>query len=176
MALQGSIRSQHQRQPNDTFPQPRACGGCNQNCQWCERQIDPRSCGRCESLCQRPGRHGGWAGQRPAEFEIQILWDIRTWHRRHLFLNGNEDERGKDQKLRLRNFGARHGRIGTGAVVKNRKRPSGVEGGKGTCYQWKEKGQCSKETDAVSGMRVTIVPKKPNHAAATPSESSFSRG
>ena len=28
--------------------------------------------------------------------------------------------------------------------IKNRKGMSGVEGGKGICYQWKEKGQCSK--------------------------------
>ena len=53
-------------------------------------------------------------------------------------------KRSIDQKLRLRNFDARHGRIETGAVVKHRKGLSGVEGGKGTCYQWKEKGQCSK--------------------------------
>ena len=52
--------------------------------------------------------------------------------------------RSIDQKLRLRNFDARHERIETGAVVKNRKGLSGVEGGKGLCYQWKEKGQCSK--------------------------------
>ena len=52
-------------------------------------------------------------------------------------------KRSIDQKLRLRNFDARHGRIETGAVVKSRKGMSGVEGGKGTCYQWKEKGQCS---------------------------------
>ena len=44
-----------------------------------------------------------------------------------------------DQKLRLRNFGTRHGKIDTGAVVKNRNRTIGVEGGKGICYQWKEK-------------------------------------
>ena len=37
-----------------------------------------------------------------------------------------------DQKLRLRNFDARHGRIETGAVVKNRKGMSSVDGGKGT--------------------------------------------
>ena len=48
-----------------------------------------------------------------------------------------------DQKLRLRNIDARHGRIETGAVVKNRQGMSGVDGGKGTCYQWK-KSQCSK--------------------------------
>ena len=48
-------------------------------------------------------------------------------------------KRSTDQKLRLRNFDARHWRIETGAVVKNRKGLSGVEGGKGTCYQWKEK-------------------------------------
>ena len=53
-------------------------------------------------------------------------------------------KRSMGQKLRLRNFDARHGRLETGAVVKNRTGLSGVEGGKGTCYQWKEKGQCSK--------------------------------
>ena len=53
-------------------------------------------------------------------------------------------KRSIDQKPRLRNFDARHGRIETGAVVKSRKGLSGVEEGKGTCYQWKEKLQCSK--------------------------------
>ena len=53
-------------------------------------------------------------------------------------------KRRKDQKLRLRNFDARHGRIETGAAVKNRKGMSGVEGGKGIWCQWKEKGQRSK--------------------------------
>ena len=52
-------------------------------------------------------------------------------------------KRSIDQKLRLRNFDARHERIESGAVVKNRKGVCGVEGGKGMCYQWKEKGQCS---------------------------------
>ena len=51
-------------------------------------------------------------------------------------------KRSIDQKLRLRNFDARHGKIETGAVVKSRKGSSGVEIGKGICYQWKEKGQC----------------------------------
>ena len=36
-------------------------------------------------------------------------------------------KRSIDQKLRLRNFDARHGRIKTGAVVKNRKGVRGVE-------------------------------------------------
>ena len=49
-----------------------------------------------------------------------------------------------DQKLRLRNFDARHGRFELGAVVQNRMGMSGVEGGKGVCHQWREKGQCSK--------------------------------
>ena len=52
--------------------------------------------------------------------------------------------RSLDQKLRLRNFDGKLGKIETGAVVKNRKGLSGIEGGKGTCYQWTEKGQCSK--------------------------------
>ena len=46
-----------------------------------------------------------------------------------------------DQKLRFRNFEAGHGRIESGA--KSRKGLIGVEGGKGICHQWKEKGQCS---------------------------------
>ena len=52
--------------------------------------------------------------------------------------------RSIDQKLRLRNFDARHGRIESGSVVKSRKGSIGDEGGKGICYHWKEKGQCSK--------------------------------
>ena len=44
-------------------------------------------------------------------------------------------KRSVDQKLRLRNFDAGH----WSRIV----RRSGVEGRKGTCYQWKEKGQCS---------------------------------
>ena len=39
-----------------------------------------------------------------------------------------------DQKLRLRNFDARNGKIETGTVIKNRKGLSGVEGGKDVCY------------------------------------------
>ena len=53
-------------------------------------------------------------------------------------------KRRKDQILRVRNFDARHGRIETGAVLKNRKGLICVEGGKGICGQWKEKGHCSK--------------------------------
>ena len=52
-------------------------------------------------------------------------------------------KRSFDQKLRLRNFDTRHGNIESGAVKKSRKGLSGVEGGKGICHQWKEKGQCS---------------------------------
>ena len=54
-------------------------------------------------------------------------------------------KRSIDQKLRLRNFDARNEKIETGAVVMNRMESSGIErGGKGTCYQWKEKGQRSR--------------------------------
>ena len=85
-------------------------------------------------------------------------------------------KRSIDQKLRLRNFDARHGRIETGAVVKSRKGLSGVEGGKGTCHQWKEKGQCSKG-DRCSVRHVSNDrAQKPEHKAATPSEPSMSRG
>ena len=51
-------------------------------------------------------------------------------------------KRSMDQKLRLRNFGARNERIETGAVVTNRRGQRGVERGRGECHQWKAKGQC----------------------------------
>ena len=80
------------------------------------------------------------------------------------------EKRRKDQKLRLRNFDARHGRIETGAVIKNRKEKSGVEGGKGTCYQWKEKAQCSKGDQCSFSHESKDRAQKPEHTAATPSE------
>ena len=52
--------------------------------------------------------------------------------------------RSIDQKLRLPNFDARNEKIETGAVVTSPKRLGGIEKGKGMCYQWKAKGQCSK--------------------------------
>ena len=67
-------------------------------------------------------------------------------------------KRSKDQKLRLRNFDARHEKIEAGALVKSQKELSGVERGKGICYQWKEEGSSvRRETNAVSDMRVMIV-------------------
>ena len=85
--------------------------------------------------------------------------------------------RSTNQKLQLRNFDARHGKIETGAVVKNRKEPIGVEGGKGTCYQWKEKGQCSKG-DKYSFRHESNdrAQQKPVPKAATLSEPSMTRG
>ena len=62
-------------------------------------------------------------------------------------------KRRKDQKLRLRNFDAGHGRIESGALVKSRKGLIGVEGGKGILYQWEEKASVRKETDATSSCR-----------------------
>ena len=71
-------------------------------------------------------------------------------------------KRSIDQKLRLRNFDARHGRLESGAVVEKRKGMSGVEGGKGTCYQWKEKASVRMETVAVSVTKPKIVSKNQN--------------
>ena len=85
-------------------------------------------------------------------------------------------KRRKDQKLRLRNFDARHGRNETGAVVKNRKGMSGAEGGKGICYQWKEKGHCSKGDQRSFRHESNDRAQKPDHTAATPSEPPVSRG
>ena len=80
-----------------------------------------------------------------------------------------------DQKLRLRNFDARNEKIETGAVVTSRRGSSIIERGKGICYQWKEKGQCSQGDrcsfrhekcveEKVSEAKVTIVPLFDNYA------------
>ena len=53
-------------------------------------------------------------------------------------------KRSTDQKLQLRNFDARSEKIETGAVVTSRRGSGGVERGKGICYQWNAKGQCSR--------------------------------
>ena len=85
-------------------------------------------------------------------------------------------KRSIDQKLRLRNFDVRHGRLGTEAGVKNRKGSSGVEGGKGMCHQWKEKGQCSQGDQCSFRHESNDHTQKPEHKAATPSDSSVQRG
>ena len=82
----------------------------------------------------------------------------------------------RSHKLRLRNFDAWHGRIESGAVVKSRKGLIGVEGGKGTCYHWKEKGQCSKGDQCSFRNETQDRAQKPEHTAATPAEPAHSRG
>ena len=81
-----------------------------------------------------------------------------------------------DHKLRLRNFDAWHGRIESGAVVKSRKGLIGVEGGKGICYQWKEKGQCSKGDQCSFRHESDDRAQKPTPKASTLSEPSMTRG
>ena len=85
-------------------------------------------------------------------------------------------KRSIDQKLRLRNFDAWHGRIESAAVVKSRKGLIGVEGGKGICYQWKEKSQCSQGDRCSFRHEAQDGAKKPEHTAASPSEPTLSRG
>ena len=72
-------------------------------------------------------------------------------------------KRSVNQKVRLRNFDARHGKIETRAVVKNRKGLSGVEAGKDIRYQWKEKSPCSEGDQCSFGhdgdKRATPTPK-----------------
>ena len=81
-----------------------------------------------------------------------------------------------DQKLRLRNFDARNERIETGAVVTSRKGLSGIERGKGVCYQWKAEGQCSQGDRCSFRHETQDRAQKPEHTAATPSEPTVSRG
>ena len=85
-------------------------------------------------------------------------------------------KRSIDQKLRLRNFDARHGKIETGAVVKNRKGLSGVEGRKGICTGGKKKSQCSKGDQRSFRHESDDRAQKPTPKAATPSEPPMTRG
>ena len=85
-------------------------------------------------------------------------------------------KRSIDRRRRLRNFDASHGRIETGAVVQNRKGSVGVEGGKGVCYQWKEKGQCSKGDQCSFRHESNDRERKPTPKAATLSEPLSTRG
>ena len=85
-------------------------------------------------------------------------------------------KRSIEQKLRLRNFEARHGRIESAAVVKNRKGIIVVEGGKGICHQWKEKGWCSQGDRCSFRHEAQDRAQKPEHTAATHSEPPASRG
>ena len=77
--------------------------------------------------------------------------------------------RSVDQKLRLGKFDVRHEKIETGAVVKSRRGLIGVEGGKGICYQWKEKGQCP-QGDRCSFRHESKNRAKPTPKVAPPSE------
>ena len=61
-------------------------------------------------------------------------------------------------------------------TIKNRKETSGVEGGRGICYQWKEKGQCLQGDRCSFRHETHDRAQKPEHTAATLSEPSFSRG
>ena len=73
-------------------------------------------------------------------------------------------------------FDARHGRIESGAVVKSQMGVIGVEGGKGICYQWKEKGQCWQGDRCSFRHETQDRAEKPEHTATTPSEPTVSRG
>ena len=85
-------------------------------------------------------------------------------------------KRRKDQKLRLRNFDTRDGRIESGAVVKNRKGLIGVEGGeKVSVTSKKEKGQCSQGDRCSFRHETQDSAQKPEHTAATPSMPTVSR-
>ena len=74
-----------------------------------------------------------------------------------------------DQKLRFRIFDARHGKIKSQAVVKNRTGIIGADGGKGICYQCSTGDQCSFWHESNDRAQ------KPSPKAATPSEPSMSR-
>ena len=61
-------------------------------------------------------------------------------------------------------------------MIKSRKGQSGVEGGKGICYQWKEKGQWLQGDRYSFRHETNDRAQKPEHTAATLSEPTASRG
>ena len=71
-------------------------------------------------------------------------------------------KRNLDHKLRLRNFDARHGRTETRAVSRIERDWLALKEEKVSATSGKKKASVRKETNAVSGMRVTIVPKNQN--------------
>ena len=85
------------------------------------------------------------------------------------------ENRSMHPKLRVRNFDAGHGRIESGAVVENRKGLIGVDGGKGICHQWKEKGQCSQGDRCSFRHETQDRGQKTEHTAAAHSEQTVSR-
>ena len=117
----------------------------------------------------------------PNDVNSKAYWNCTTWrfirrYRCTIKKLKTMVKRSLDQKHRLRNLDARHGKIESGAVVKNRKGSSGVQGGKGTCHQWKEKGQCSQGDRCSFRHESQDRAQNPEHKAATLSEASVSRG
>ena len=53
---------------------------------------------------------------------------------------------------------------------------SGVEGGKGDSFQWKENGQCSTGDQCSFRYEINDRAQKPDHNAVSPSEPTVSRG
>ena len=75
--------------------------------------------------------------------------------------------RSIDQKLGLRNFDGRNGRIETGTVVTSRRGLGGIERGKEFAISGKQKGSVREETNAASGktgMNVQNRHQKPLHS------------
>ena len=85
-------------------------------------------------------------------------------------------KRSVNQKIRLRNFYARHGRIELGAVIRSRQGSIGVDGGKVSVTSGKKKGQCSQGDKCSLRHENQDRAEKPEHTAATLSEPTVSRG
>ena len=107
-------------------------------------------------------------------YEMEIHQKISTPNYQKIEDHGEKES--IHQKLRLRNFDAKHGRIESGAMINCRKGISGVEGGKGICYQWKEKSKCSQGDRCSFWHESNDRAPKPTPKAAPPSEPSITRG
>ena len=89
----------------------------------------------------------------------------------------NMVKRSIDEKLRLRNFGARYGRIEPGTVVSSRRGLSGIERGEGNLPSVERKReQCSQGDQCSFRHEGHERAQQPEHTAATPSEPTVSRG
>ena len=85
-------------------------------------------------------------------------------------------KRSADQKLRLQNFDARHGRIERGAVVKKRREWVALKEEKVSVTSGKKEAECSKGDQCSFRHESNDRAHRPDHNAATASEPSSSRG
>ena len=110
-----------------------------------------------------------------------LYWNCTTWkfitrHRCPIIKNWRQWWKEKRSETSITKFWRQTRENWNRSSGKNRNGMNGVEGGKGTWNQWKEKGQCSKGDQCTFRHDTQDPAQKPEDTAATFSEPSMSRG